>query len=33
MGQIDGVERLGERADLIHLHQEGVCGAFLDSSR
>ena len=33
MGQVDGVERLGQRADLVHLDQEGVGGALVDAAR
>ena len=29
--EVDGVERLGERADLVHLHQDRVGGAALDA--
>ena len=28
--QLDGIERLGERADLVHFHQNGVGHALID---
>ncbi len=30
-GETNGIERFGERADLIHLHKNGICHALVDS--